>query len=120
MKTDSMILKAHQILGGPDTGVELGAVTLYLGSCGDYADREAIAKRLSGAPGGVAGRLFQVAIEDLNKEERIAIYKRLGEKDPESAVLTDHLKGLAEPIYVDEPPEVGVEDLIELVSSNYA
>ena len=61
-----------------------------------------------------------MSIQELNKYERTAANSGLADGDGEAAILTEHLQGLHEPIYVDNPPAVSIEDLPDAMPSVYA
>jgi hypothetical protein len=65
-------------------------------------------------------RCLQISIQELNKSERNTAYRDLSDSDGEAAILTEHLQGLHEPIYVDNPPAVSIEDLPDAMPSVYA
>lgn len=63
---------------------------------------------------------YQVAIQQLHKGERAKIYSELAEGAWEAAVLTDYVGALHEPVLVDNPPKVEIEDLSDEMPSVYA
>jgi hypothetical protein len=69
---------------------------------------------------GLVNRCFLIAIQGLNKSERNAAYERFARNDPQVGILASHLQGLHEPIYVDNPPRVSIEDLPDVMPSVYA
>jgi hypothetical protein len=119
IKTIKLLQKAHASIstdyGSPGTA----AAALYLGSCGDYADRQALEKKLTSVAPGLVKRCFLIAIQGLNKSERNAAYERFAHSDLQAGILTNHLQGLHEPIYVDNPPRVSIEDLPDVMPSVY-
>jgi Reverse transcriptase (RNA-dependent DNA polymerase) len=46
IKTDSLVRRAHALIANDHASPDVAAAALYLGSCGDYADRQAIRKKL--------------------------------------------------------------------------
>lgn len=112
--------KAHRLLTCEPLSPETAGAALYLGARGDYADRQAIAGILSSVDRGLVGRCYQVAIQQLHKGERTKIYSDIAEGDWEAAVLTDYVGALHEPVYVDNPPKVEIEDLPDAMPSVYA
>jgi hypothetical protein len=65
-------------------------------------------------------RCLQIAIQELHKSERNAAFEELARNDFEAEILADHLQGLHEAIYVDNPPRVSIEDLPDVMPSVYA
>jgi hypothetical protein len=120
LKTSALVQRSHQLIAGDNASPEVAAVALYLGSSGDYADRQAIGRRISAVPPGMVRRCFQIAIQELHKSERSEIYRELADDDLEAGFLSEHLTSLHEPLYVDNPPSVEVEDLPDVMPSVYA
>jgi hypothetical protein len=118
--TDAALTRrAHFLLERDPTGPEAAAAALYLGARGDYADRQLIAKILRNGVGGLSARCFQVAIQELHKAERKPVYAEVSASDPNSALLTAYLESLREPVYVERPPKIEMEDLSDMVPSVY-
>jgi len=120
IKTDSLVRRAHALIAKDYASPDVAAVALYLGSCGDYADRQAIKKKLAMAAPGLVKRCLQIAIQELHKSERNAVYEDLARDDFAAEILAAHLRSLHEPIYVDYPPRVSIEDLPDSMPSVYA
>jgi len=118
--TAALTNKAHALLSNEPQDPETAGAALYLGRHGDYADRHAIAKLLPTASKGFFRRSYQVAIQELHKAERSRVYKETAQEDEEAALLGDHLAGLQEPIYVQDAPEISIEDLPDAMPSVYA
>ncbi|HWN56980.1 MAG TPA: RNA-directed DNA polymerase, partial [Methylomirabilota bacterium] len=74
IKSDKLVHRAHAAISKDHASPGTAAVALYLGSCGDYVDRQALEKRLSSVPPGLVRRCFLIAIQELNKAERNAAY----------------------------------------------
>lgn len=89
-----LIRRAHEIIAGSHSSPEIGAAALYLGSCGDYADRQRLRKMLSLPTSALVKRCLQISIQELNKSERNTAYRELAAEDEEAGVLTE-LTGLA-------------------------
>ena len=119
LRTDKLVRKTHLALSSDLASPENAAVALYLGSRGDYADRRTLRKKLATVPTGLVKRCLLIAVQELNKAERNLVYDRYRDDDLESAALVDHLQGLREPIYVDNPPRVRIEDLPDVMPSIY-
>lgn len=102
--------RAHALVSGDRGSPEAAAAALYLGGCGDYADRQAVRNAMSAAPAGMVRRCMQIAIQELHKAERTPAYQELALEDLQAESLAEHLKSLSEPIYMDNPPQVGVEE----------
>jgi hypothetical protein len=120
IQSGALIRRAHQIIVGSHSSPEIGAAALYLGSCGDYADRQKLRKMLSLPTSALVKRCLQISVQELNRSERNAAYRELAADDKESGILMEHLQGLHEPIYVDNPPQVSIEDLPDAMPSVYA
>ena len=114
-----LTLKAHRLLKTDPSNPEAAGAALYLGERGDYADRQAIAKLLPTAPRGLIARCYQVAIQQLHKADRSPAYAGIATDDPQAALLTEHIQGLHEPLYVADAPQVGIEDLPDAIRSVY-
>ena len=111
--------RARQVLQDAKDSPELAGAALYLGACGDYADRQAVLKgsRIPCTP--FVRRCFTVALQELHAADRAPAYRELAERDDEGHLLTAHLASLAAPIYVPAPPAVGLEDLPDHMPSVY-
>jgi hypothetical protein len=120
IRSAALTRRAHEIIVGSPYSPDTGAAALYLGSCGDYADRQKLQKMLFLPASPLVKRCLQISIQELNKSERNKAYRELAESDGEAAILTEHLQGLHEPIYVDNPPQVSIEDLPDAMPSVYA
>jgi Reverse transcriptase (RNA-dependent DNA polymerase) len=120
IRSTTLTRRAHDIIVGNPYSPDTGAAALYLGSCGDYADRQKLKKMLYLPASPLVKRCLQISIQELNKSERNTAYRDLADGDREVAILTEHLQGLHEPIYVDNPPEVSIEDLPDAMPSVYA
>ncbi len=95
IKTDKLVHRAHSVISKDYASPATGAAALYLGSCGDYVDRQASEKKLAMIAPGLVRRCFLIAIQELNKSERNAAYERLAHDDFESEILANHLQGMA-------------------------
>jgi hypothetical protein len=115
-----LLQKAHAAISKDYASPGTAAAALYLGSCGDYADRQALEKKLGAVAPGLVKRCFLIAIQGLNKSERNAAYERFARNDFQTEILSGHLQGLHEPIYVDNPARVSIEDLPDVMPSVYA
>jgi hypothetical protein len=120
IRSAALTRRAHEIIAGNPCSPDTGAAALYLGSCGDYADRQRLKKMLYLPASPLVKRCLQISIQELNKSERNTAYRELADGDGEAAILTEHLQGLHEPIYVDNPPAVSIEDLPDAMPSVYA
>ncbi len=120
IKSPALVRRAHALISGDHASPDSAAAALYLGSSGDYADRQAMKKMVTAAAPGLVKRCLQIAIQELHKSERSAVYRELAGDDVEAEILTDHLQGLHEPMYVDRPPRVSMEDLPDAMPSVYA
>lgn len=120
IQSAALTRRAHEIILGSPYSPDTGAAALYLGACGDYADRQRLKKMLYLPASPLVKRCLQISIQELNKSERNAAYRGLADGDGEAAILTEHLQGLHEPIYVDNPPAVSIEDLPDAMPSVYA
>lgn len=119
MSSIALTIAAHHAVKERQHTPEAAGAALYLGQHGDYADRLRIAQQLPAAPRGLVTRAYQIAIQELSTAERTKAYHAIREDDHHHATLTDHLKGLAEPIYVDQPARIGIDDLPYQLPSIY-
>jgi hypothetical protein len=120
MQSAALTHRAHEIIAVNNSSPETGAAALYLGSCGDYADRQRLKKMLYLPASPLVRRCLQISIQELNKSERNMAYREVAARDAEAEILMEHLQGLGEPIYVDNPSLVSIEDLPDVMPSVYA
>jgi hypothetical protein len=119
IRTDQLVRKAHESVSRDYASPATAAAALYLGATGDYIDRQALEKKLTVTAHGLVRRCFMIAIQELNRSERNAAYDRIARSDVEASLLANHLQGLSEPIYVENPPRIAVEDLPDSMPSMY-
>jgi Reverse transcriptase (RNA-dependent DNA polymerase) len=109
LRPDSEEMRRHQLVEDPEvTEIERAIAT---------KDRSRV---LSVVAPGLVKRCFLIAIQGLNRSERNAAYERFAHNDIQTGILASHLQGLHEPIYVDNPPGVSIEDLPDCMPSIYA
>jgi hypothetical protein len=119
IRSVNLTRRAHEIIAGSPCSPDTGAAALYLGSLGDYADRQRLKKMLYSPASALVKRCLHISIQELNRSERNAAYREIAD-DGEAEILTEHLQGLHEPIYVDNPTQVSIEDLPDAMPSVYA
>jgi hypothetical protein len=52
--------------------------------------------------------------------ERTPAYADVAADDPHAAMLAEYISGLHEPIYVDNPPKIEIDDLPDFMPAVYA
>lgn len=118
LRSGALLAKAYEILENSAADPNLSGACLYLGACGEYADRTAVRNRYSLEQPYPVRRAQLVALQELHAVDRTPLYRE-ERSDPSFSALTEHLDGLADPVYVPDPPPVERDEIFDFTLSVY-
>jgi len=119
MKHADLTSRAHELIASDPNNPEAAGAALYLGSRGDYADRQVIGKAVRFASTALSCRCFRVGAQELHPFERAKVYEP-SSADAQNDMLASHIESLHEPLYAAHPPEIGIDELPDTMPSVYA
>ena len=119
VKHGDLARRAHEVISADPNDPAAAGASLYLGSQGDYADRQVIGKAVQFLSSALSCRCFRVGAQELHPSERSRAYES-GSPDTENGILGDHIQSLNEPVYAAHPAEIGIDELPDTMPSVYA
>jgi hypothetical protein len=113
IRSDRLLAFAQRIVRERRMGPETDGATLYIGSCGDYADRQYIKTSFPAYQEITSRRSHYLSIQELHGGERIPFYRATSRQDRALGPLASYLNDLAAPAYAPEPPPIGIDELYD-------